>query len=88
MFAAAIVMTAFSPHAVFAKGKGGKKGPPADPVTSYLKKHDENKNGAIERSECSSSDTTFSRADANHDGKLDKAELADLLHVSEPKKKK
>ena len=69
-----------------AKGKG-KKGKSLDEVESYLKKHDANHNNLIERSECSSSDATFNRADANHDGKLSRGELAEMLHAPEPKKK-
>lgn len=76
------------PLAVTAKGKGKGKNKPVDEVQSYLKEHDKNKNGSIERSECSASDTTFQRVDENHDGKLNKAELAVMLHAPEPKPKK
>lgn len=77
-----------TPFAASAKGKGKGKNKPIDEVQDYLKDHDKNKNGSIERSECSASDTTFQRVDENHDGKLNKAELAVMLHAPEPKPKK
>ena len=82
----AIALTMLVPASVDARGKG-KKNKPVDEVASYLKKHDANHNNLIERSECSSSDATFNRADANHDGKLTRPELAEMLHAPEPKKK-
>lgn len=83
----AIVLGILCPGVVSAKGKAGKK-KQSDPSELYIKAHDANKNGSIERSECIQGDAAFNRADGNHDGKLNKSEVADLLHVAEPKKKK
>lgn len=82
----AISLAALVPTAGNAKGKG-KKNKPVDEVENYLKKHDANHNNIIERSECSSSEATFNRVDANHDGKLSRGELAEMLHAPTPKKK-
>lgn len=70
-----------------AKGKGGKggKGKKTDPVETYLKLNDKNKDGSIEKSEAHMGDETFAKWDKNKDGKLDKGELGAMLHV--PKKK-
>lgn len=80
----AICIGMLVPAAVSAKGKGKKKS--LSEVESYLKKHDANHNGIIERSECSSSDATFNRIDANHDGKLSRGELAEMLHAPASRK--
>ena len=52
-----------------------------DPVAEYLKAHDKNKDGAIQKSEfVTGSKSEFDKYDANKDGKLDKSELASLLN--------
>lgn len=65
-----------------AKGKGKKAAPPAqkpkaDPVEAYLKAHDKNKDGSIDKSEFGGSD--FAKYDTNNDGKLSHSELSVML---------
>ncbi len=68
-----------------AKPKGGntpnKDGGKKDPVQEYLKAHDKNKDGAIEKSEfVTGSKSDFDKYDTNKDGKLDMTELGAMLH--------
>jgi hypothetical protein len=72
---------------VAALGRGMKK---IDPVESYLKLHDKNKDGSIDKTESPMSAASFDKADKNHDGKLSKEELAEALHMRSkaPAKKK
>ena len=44
-------------------------------VTKFLRQHDRDHNGTIERGEFPGKEKRFGRIDANHDGKLSKAEL-------------
>ncbi len=76
----AIISIALS--AQVASAKGAKKSPPAakpkpDPVETYLKAHDKNKDGSIDKTEFSGGD--FAKWDSNSDGKLDHSELSKML---------
>ena len=69
------------------KGATAPKTPPPkkeDKVEAYLKQHDKNKDGVIDKSEFAGSD--FAKWDKNNDGKLDKGELGTMLNP--PKKGK
>jgi len=78
----AIAFSSATAHAA-KPGAGNKNNNAAkkDPVAEYLKAHDKNKDGAIQKSEfVTGSKSEFDKYDANKDGKLDKSELASLLN--------
>ena len=68
-----------------AKGTGGTKPKPIDPVEAYLKQNDKNKDGFIDRKEAHMGEESFAKWDKNKDGRLDKEELKAMLHVPDKK---
>ncbi len=82
-----ILTLTFAVSATYAKGNKGKP-KQNDPVEAYLKEHDKNKDGSIEKNEAHMGDETFAKWDKDKNGKLDKEELRAMLHVPDKKKKK
>ena len=74
------IAIAVSINSASAKGKKSpppKQKPKSDPVESYFKAHDKNKDGSIDKAEFSGSD--FAKWDINTDGKLSHSEVSTML---------
>lgn len=65
---------------------GSKATPKPDKVEGYLKAHDKNNDGVIDKSEFPGMSADFAKWDRNNDGKLDKGELAAMLNSTKKPK--
>jgi Ca2+-binding EF-hand superfamily protein len=73
LIAAGLLCLVLPNNAWCAKKKNARN--EGDRVEKFLRQHDRDHNGTIERSEFEGKRKRFARVDSNHDGKLTKSEL-------------